>query len=82
MSNLTSYSFKFLGGSLNCSPKVTFQGKTGPVELPDRIVLKLEGTQITLTAAAIDAINKLPALERARPFLDEIRKVEEDAQND
>jgi len=80
---LKAFSHKFLGGSVNLSPATTFPGKNGQlVSLPDRVVLKNEGAQITLTAAAIDALVQVTQMARAKPFLDALREAEQNDQED
>lgn len=75
---LKHHSIKFLGGSINLIPAKSFQGKTGQVDLPDRIVLKLEGQQITLTAVSCEAIANLVGSENqgVQTFLSTLKEAE------
>lgn len=68
---------RFLGGSLVASPEVHFQGKDGrPVDLPDRLVLRVDGEEMPLSIQAFDA---LKVAEQENPdlakFIEGFRKV-------
>jgi len=70
---------RFLGGSLVASPAVSFKGKTGEmVDLPDRLVLRVDGEEMPMSIQAIDAIlvaeQECPELAA---FLQKLRGVSE-----